>query len=120
MTEPPYKLVADPQLEPLTMTYQAFGSGSRERSAIRVNSAGLALGLLIGGLHLGWALLVATGLAQPLLDFVSWLHFVKPAYAIEPFAPFRATSLVLLTGASGYVCGSAFAWLWNHVQRQEL
>ena len=101
------------------MTSQVFGSGSREGTAMRINSTGLALGLLLGGFHLGWTLLVATGAAQPLMDFVFWLHFIKPVYVVVPFDSLRATGLVLFTGVCGYVCGGAFAWVWNRVQRQQ-
>jgi hypothetical protein len=57
------------------------------------------------------------GVAQPLIDFLFWIHFIKPIYVIEPFAFGRAAILVLVTAAIGYVTGIAFAMLWNRVQR---
>jgi hypothetical protein len=64
-----------------------------------------------------WSLLVALGVAQPLIDFLFWIHFIKPIYVIEPFAFGRAGILVLVTAAIGYVTGIAFAMLWNRVRR---
>jgi hypothetical protein len=82
---------------------------------INPNGAGLVLGALLGGWHLTWAALVAVGLAQPLIDFLFWIHFIKPVYVVEPFEIGRAVILVLITAAIGYVVGLAFALLWNRL-----
>ncbi|MDO8534736.1 MAG: hypothetical protein Q7S17_08360 [Xanthobacteraceae bacterium] len=84
---------------------------------IQPNKAGMALGLLIGGWHLSWALLVATGWAQPFIDFIFWLHFIKPIYVIGPFNAGVAALLVGITAVIGYVLGYAFAMLWNWVHK---
>jgi hypothetical protein len=89
----------------------------RTKPIIGVGNAGFALGSLLGGLHLLWALLVASGCAQPLMDFIFWLHFIRPVYMIEAFDPLRAAGLVLLTATMGYVVGCAVALLWNHYHR---
>ncbi|MGA8692016.1 MAG: hypothetical protein WB662_19485 [Methyloceanibacter sp.] len=81
------------------------------------NRADLVLGVLLGGWHSIWSLLVALGLAQPLIDFVFWIHFIKPVYVIEPFAIGRVAILVLVTASIGYVSGFAFAMLWNRIHR---
>jgi hypothetical protein len=86
-------------------------------NTIQPNKAGLALGGLLGIIHLGWALLVAFGWAQPLINFVFWLHFIKPIYLIEPFNAGTAALLVAITALSGYVMGFIFALLWNHFHR---
>jgi hypothetical protein len=80
-----------------------------------VNSSGISLGLVFGGLHLLWALLVASGVAQPLMDFVFWLHFIRPVYVIEGFDPLRAAGLVLFTATEGYGIGASFAIVWNYI-----
>lgn len=87
------------------------------RSAVGANHVGLVVGLLVGGWHLLWSALVATGAAQPLMDFVFWLHFIRPVYVIEKFEPLRAVGLVLLTATVGYAVGGAFALLWNRFRR---
>jgi hypothetical protein len=84
---------------------------------IGVGKAGLVLGTIFGGWHLCWSILVALGLAQPLIDFVFWMHFIKPVYVIEPFAITRAAILVVVTAALGFVLGAAFALVWNAVHK---
>jgi hypothetical protein len=81
--------------------------------AIHPGRAGLVLGTLIGGWHLLWALLVALGWAQPLIDFIFWLHFIKPVYVVGKFDAGIAALLVGLTAVIGFVSGGAFGVLWN-------
>ena len=78
-------------------------------NTIQPNKAGLALGGLLGILHLGWA--------QPLINFIFWLHFIKPIYLIEPFNAGTAALLVAITALSGYGMGFIFALLWNRFHR---
>jgi len=82
-------------------------------SAIRPNRVGLVLGMFLGGWHLAWSLLVAVGFAQPLIDFVFWIHFIKPVYVIEQFNIGTALLLVAVTSVIGYILGWGFGVLWN-------
>ncbi len=84
---------------------------------ISPNKAGLALGAVLACWHLTWSLLVALGLAQPFIDFLFWIHFIKPVYVIEPFDILRAAMLVLVTACLGYVGGYAFGLFWNRLHR---
>ena len=86
-------------------------------SVIRANRAGLVFGALLGGWHLAWALLVAVGWAQPLIDFVFWIHFIKPIYVVEPFNAGTALILIIVTSAIGYALGLGFGVLWNKLHR---
>jgi hypothetical protein len=82
---------------------------------ISQHKAGLVVAALLGGWHLLWSSLVAVGLAQPLIDFVFWMHFIKPVYVVEPFSVGRAAILVAVTATVGYAVGFLFALLWNRM-----
>jgi len=79
-------------------------------SPIRV---GLVFGLFLALFHAGWAALVAAGVAQPLMDFVFWAHFITPPYHIEPFALARALVLIGYVFCVGVALGATGSWLWN-------
>jgi len=81
------------------------------------SKVGVALGVLMGGWHLLWSLMVATGFAQPLLNFVFWIHFIKPVYVVEPFRLELAAVLIVVTTAIGYLLGYCFAAIWNWIHR---
>jgi hypothetical protein len=102
------------------MMVEVIGLERHRRQMIRVNKAGWASAVLLGGFHLMWAMVVASGFGQPLIDFIFWLHFIRPVYVIEAFDPLRAAGLVLLTAIVGYAIGSAFALLWNRVHRPQV
>ncbi len=84
---------------------------------MNVYKTGLVLGLVFGGWHLCWSILVALGWAQPVIDFVFWIHFIKPVYVVEPFELVRAAILIVVTAGIGFVIGSAFALVWNALHR---
>ena len=87
---------------------------------IDIRKAGLVLGAVIGGWHLCWSALVALQWAQPVIDFIFWIHFIKPIYVIEPFEIVRAAILVIVTAGVGFLVGSVFALTWNAVQRARM
>lgn len=101
----------------MTTTSELIVAVSEGRSRIGINRTGLVLGLVLGTMHLLWALLVAAGVAQAVMDFVFRLHFIRPIYVIEPFSIVQALALVLLTAACGYCIGAVFALLWNRFHR---
>jgi hypothetical protein len=84
---------------------------------ISAHKAGLAVGLVIAGWHLLWSALVFTGVAQSVLNFVFWIHFISPAYTVEAFDSVRALLLVAVTLVLGYAVGSVCAALWNRLHR---
>jgi len=77
------------------------------------NHAGLVFGSLLAAWHLIWAILVAAGWAQPLIDFIFRIHFLKPAYTVEAFELRLAVMLIVITFGVGYVIGAALIGLWN-------
>lgn len=75
--------------------------------------AAISVGAVFGVWHLIWVMLVATGVAKPVMDFVLKLHFIRFDYALAPFAVSTAVALVALTFALGTVLGLVFALVWN-------
>ena len=82
---------------------------------MNAHALGVAVGGLLGCSHLGWSILVATGLAQPIMDFVFWLHFIEPPYRVEPFSWARAVGLIAVTSGIGYVLGGFAGIIWNRL-----
>lgn len=79
------------------------------------NKAGLVSGALLGGFHLVWTILVATGFAQAIYEFVLWAHMIHISIVIGPFDITAAVTLVIMTSIIGYVVGYVSAWVWNKV-----
>ena len=77
----------------------------------------LTLGVVIGGGHLVWSILVALGLAQGLLDFILGLHMIANPYQVTGFDVTKAGILVVVTFAVGYGMGYIFANVWNKVHK---
>ncbi len=85
--------------------------------AIKPSRAALVFGSLAGGWHLLWSLLVALHWAQPLIDFIFWIHFIKPVYVVEGFGLGRALILIAVTSTIGGGVGYFFGLLWNRIHR---
>ena len=83
------------------------------------NKTGLAFGTLLAAWHGMWSIFVALGWAQAIINFVFWMHMIKPVYVIGPFSFWIALILISVTGALGYVGGVMLAALWNWMHRQQ-
>lgn len=84
---------------------------------MKANKTGLVWGLFLGLFHLFWAVLVAIGLAQPLMDFVFKIHLLNNPYVVAPFDLTLAIMLVVITFIIGYILGVIFAWIWNKLHQ---
>lgn len=80
---------------------------------VHPNRVGLSVAAVLGGWHVVWSLLVATGAAQRVLDVAYRLHGMKTDAVVGPFDPGTAALLVLVTAAIGYVSGAVAAITWN-------
>ena len=81
------------------------------------NKVGLVFGVLIGGWHLLWAVLILLGWAQPIIDFIFWAHMIRPVYVIKPFDSIAAVTLIIITAVIGYIFGFVGAIIWNRLHR---
>jgi hypothetical protein len=86
-------------------------------NTVNPNRAGLVFGAALGGWHFLWALLVAVGYAQWVMNFIFWMHFITPPYTVGRFNAEIALILILVTGAIGYVSGYVLGLLWNWIHR---
>lgn len=80
---------------------------------------GLALGAFLGLFHLAWSILVASGYAQPFMDWILTLHSIKPFYQILPLNPMNALLLIIVASVWGYVMGWVLGAIWTKVSAKE-
>jgi len=85
--------------------------------AVKPNKTGLVFGAFVGGWHVLWVVLVALGWAQPVLNFVFWIHLLKAPFTVEAFNVGIAVLLILVSTAIGYLVGYILGVLWNWVHR---
>lgn len=78
---------------------------------------GLVAGSFMGLFHLVWSILVAVGVAQPVIDFIFKMHMIEPMVSVGEFNIVTAVVLVLMTFVLGYIGGGVLATLWNYLNR---
>jgi len=77
------------------------------------HAIGLVFAALLAFWHLIWAFLVWAGAAQTLLDFIFRIHMITPPYVVSGFSLGSSATLVLVTGAIGYIGGWMAGFFWN-------
>jgi hypothetical protein len=70
-------------------------------------------GLCLSSLHVCWVILVALGLAQPLLNLIFKLHMLNSPFEVQPFNPSLAIGLVAITFLIGCFYGALFSLIKN-------
>ena len=78
------------------MTSQVADSESMEQAMVAGGSTGLIVGAVLCALSLLWALMVASGAAQSLVDMIVRWHVIHPVYVIATVEPRRVVALFLL------------------------
>ncbi len=86
-------------------------------NSINKNKTGLLFAIMIGGLHLLWSILVLTGFAQPLVNFIFKLHMINSFITVANFNLGLSVILVVLTAVIGYIVGNIFAIVWNYLHK---
>ena len=81
------------------------------------NKVGLVFAILLGGWHVAWSILVATGLGQTLYNFILWAHMIHLAVTIGPFDFTASITLIVVTAIVGYVIGYIGSFVWNRMRR---
>jgi len=76
---------------------------------------GMFFGTLFALMHFGWAILVASGFAQMLYDWILALHMLSIPITVLPFDLVMAAELIVVTFIIGYVMGFVLALVWNKV-----
>ena len=81
------------------------------------NKVGLVFAILLGGWHVVWSVLVATGLGQILYNFILWAHMVHLTVTVGPFDLAASITLIVVTAIFGYVVGYISSLVWNRMHR---
>lgn len=74
---------------------------------------GLSLGIFFALIHAIWALIVAFGYGQALLDWILSMHSMTAVLVVGAMTLGRALGLIALSFVFGYVLGWLFAAVWN-------
>lgn len=82
---------------------------------INKNKLGLVIGSYAAIVHLVWVILVALGLAQPLINFIVRLHFIDFPHKIASFDFVNAILLIVIAFIAGYIGGYIIGTIWNKV-----
>ena len=72
-------------------------------------------GLCLSSLHFFWAILVAIGWAQPLMDIIFKLHMLNSPFQVQPFEITYALLLIFITFIIGAFYGVLFYILKNKI-----
>ena len=76
---------------------------------------GLTLGLFMALVHAVLAILVALGIAEPLLKWSLGMHFLSLEVSFQTFSLGPAVVLIIIAFIVGYVFGQILAALWNWI-----
>ncbi len=77
----------------------------------------IAVGTFAAAMHVIWAVVVAAGFAQGLIDWVTGLHFLNTAITVSAFDAVTASTLVATTFVVGAIVGWIFALSWNRSKK---
>lgn len=70
-------------------------------------------GICLSSFHMIWALFVAMGWAQPIMDFVFKLHMLNSPFQVQPFNIALALGLIIFTFLMGCFYVASFFFIKN-------
>ena len=79
---------------------------------------GLVLGLFVSLMHLVWLLMVVTGLAQPMMDFIFKVHMMNNPFIVQQFDALNGLMLLVMTFVVGFVFGWIFSLIFNMLHKK--
>lgn len=85
--------------------------------ALDTKKIAMTFGLLLGGWHLVWSILIFIGVAQAVIDFVFWIHMLSVPIQVTAFTYTQSLLLIIVTFVIGYAVGWIFALVWNKIHR---
>ena len=77
---------------------------------------GIVFGCFVATLHVVWGLLLLLGWAQPLVNFIFWVHMLSVPVQVQPFNWGIALLLIAVTWCVGFVFGFILATIWNTIE----
>ena len=84
---------------------------------INTHKLGMVVGAFLGIWHVVWSVLVAVGLAQPLINFFLRIHFIDLPHVIAEFSFGSAVLLIIIASVGGYILGRIIGLIWNRLYR---
>ena len=84
---------------------------------INTHKLGMVVGAFLGIWHVVWSVLVAVGLAQPLINFFLRIHFIDLPHVIAEFSFGLAVLLITIASVGGYILGRIIGLIWNRLYR---
>jgi hypothetical protein len=81
--------------------------------------AALIGGFSLASLHFCWVLIVSTGVAQPILDWVFKLHMLNSPFQVQPFDVTLSALLIIVTFAIGCFYGVLCDLIRNLLFKQQ-
>ena len=81
---------------------------SQPTSALKTACIG---GFTLSALHACWVVIVASGWAQPVLDFILNLHMLNSPFVVQPFSILVSAELLALTFVIGAFYGLVFSFI---------
>lgn len=82
------------------------------------NQIGLTLGIFSAVMHFAWGMLVLSGFAKILMDWILGLHFLNISYTFQSFNFLQMIFLIIVGFVSWYIYGYVFAAVWNWIGKK--